>query len=95
MSKPLETDKGKSVGPDEVGASDGFVLVKDWNRNRGLKRSFKERQDDTFNKFEVLDELSQQEVNPGLINLDHGRADLAQDDPIIESIMDPLGEECR
>ena len=59
MSKPLEADKGKSAGPDEVGASEGFVPVRARNRNRDLKRSFKERQEDTFNRFEVLDELSQ------------------------------------
>lgn len=58
MSNPPEIDKGKSISPNEVGASDGFVLVRAQNRNRGQKRPFKERRDDTFNRFEVLDELS-------------------------------------
>ncbi|XP_059068347.1 uncharacterized protein LOC131858890 [Cryptomeria japonica] len=93
--KPPKVDKGKRNASVEARASDGFVLVRARNRNRGLKRSFKERQEDTFNKFEVLDELSQQEVNLGLINLDQGLVDLAQVDPIIESTMEPLGEECR
>ena len=96
MSNPPVIDKGKSITPEEVRTSDGFVPVKSGNQNRGQKRPFIEKQDDgTFNRFGVLDELSKQEVNPGLINLDHGLVDLAQEDPIIESTMDPLGEECR
>ena len=95
MSKPPEIDKEKNITPDEIGASDGFVPVRARNRNRGQKRSFKERQDDTFNRFEVLDELNQQEVNPGLINLDHGLMDLLQEDSVIESTSDPIGEECQ
>ena len=59
MSNPPETDKGKGVSPSEASASDGFLLVRAQNQNRGQKRSFKERQDDTFNRFEVLDDLSQ------------------------------------
>ena len=59
MSKSPEIDKGKNISPDETGASNGYVLVRAQNQNRGQKRSFKERQDDTFNRFEVLDELSQ------------------------------------
>ena len=95
MSKPPETNKGKNISPDETGVSDGFVPVRARNRNRGQKRSFKERQDDTFNRFEVLDELNQQEVNPGLINLDHGLMDLAQEDLVIESTLDLIGDECQ
>lgn len=38
---------------------DGFVLVKTKNRNRGQKRSLQESQEeDIFNKFEALDDLS-------------------------------------
>lgn len=33
-------------------------------------------------------------MNPSLINLDHGPMDLAQMDPVIDSTMDPLGDEC-
>ena len=29
-----------------------------------------QQEEDTFNRFEILDELGQQEVNPGLINVD-------------------------
>ena len=79
-SNPPETDKGKRTSHDEAGTSDGFSLVRARNRNRGQKRSFKERQEDnTFNRFEVLDELSQQEVNPGLVNLDQGMMGLTQE----------------
>ena len=53
-------DKGKGISSDEVGASDGFVQVKSHNQNRGRKRPFNVKHDDgTFNRFEVLDELSQ------------------------------------
>ena len=77
MSNLPATNKGKGISSEEAGAFDGFVQVKSRNQNRGRKRSFNVKHDDgTFNKFEVLDELSQQEVNPGLINLDQGLADL-------------------
>ena len=95
VSKPPKIDKGKNISFDEIGASDGFAPVRARNQNRGQKRSFKERKDDTFNRFEVLDELCQQEVNLSLINLDNGFTDLVQEDPVIEPIMDPIGDECR
>ena len=63
-------DKGKSISQDEVGASNGFAPIKVQNWNRGQKRPFNEKHNDgAFNRFEVLDELSQQEENLGLINL--------------------------
>ena len=34
-------------------------------------------------------------MNPGLINLDQGIVDLAQEDPVIDTSMETLGEECR
>ena len=95
MNKTPEIDKGKNISLEETGASDGFVPVRARNRNRGQKRFFKERQDDTFNRFEVLDELNQQEVNPGLINLEHGLMDLVHEDPVIESISNLIGDECQ
>ena len=71
-------------------------MVRARNRNRGQKRSFKERQEDnTFNRFEILDDLSQQEVNPSLVNLDQGMVGLTQEDPVLDSPMNPLGEECQ
>ena len=33
------------------------------------------QEEDTFNRFEILDELGQQEVNPGLINVDQHAGD--------------------
>ena len=86
-------DKGKGISSDEAGASDGFVQVKSRNQNRGRKRPFNVKHDDgTFNRFEVLDELSQQEVNPGLINLDQRLADIIQEEPVLEASMDPQEE---
>ena len=41
-----------------------------------LEIGIRERQEeDTFNRFEILDELGQQEVNPGLINVDQNVGD--------------------
>ena len=89
-------DKGKGISLEEGGASDGFVQIKSRNQNSGRKRPFNDKHDDgTFNRFEVLDELSQQEVNPGLINLDQGLADLAQEEPVLEASIDPQEEGCR
>lgn len=52
-------DRGKDPILGAGVALDGFSPVRDCNRNRGQKRTFKERQDeDTFNRFEVLDDLS-------------------------------------
>lgn len=69
-------DKGKKPAAGEGKDAEGFVQVKARNRNRGQKRTLMERQDDdTFNRFEVLDELGQQEVNPGLINAEQLVAD--------------------
>ena len=63
-------DKGKKPIASEGKDVDGFVQVKTQNWNRGQKCNLRERQEeDTFNKFEILDELGQQEVIPGLINV--------------------------
>ena len=68
---PPRTDNGKEPIPGDGNGDDGYVPVKARNRNRGQKRTLRERQDDeTFNRFEVLDDLSQEEVNLGLLNLD-------------------------
>ena len=64
-------NKGKKPIASEGKDADGFVHVKTRNWNRGQKRNLMERQEeDTFNRFEILDELGQQEVNPRLINVD-------------------------
>lgn len=56
-----------------VEGANGFVSVKTKNRNRGQKRPLQERrEEDTFNRFEALDDLSHQEVNSGLTPLDQG-----------------------
>ena len=65
-------DKGKK--PISGGGKDaeGFVQVKARTRNRGQKRTLVERQEeDTFNRFEVLDELGQHEGITGLTSMDH------------------------
>lgn len=57
-----------------------WVLIKTKNRNLGQKRSLQESQEeDTFSRFEALDDLSQQEVNPGMIPLDHSAVGLVPD----------------
>ena len=67
MKKPISGD-GMDV--------EGFVQVKARNRRRGQKRTLMERQEgDTFNRFEVLDELGQQEVIPGFTSVDQLVAD--------------------
>ena len=64
-------DKGKKPIASEGKDVDGFVQVKNQNWNRSQKHNLMERQEeDTFNRFQILDELGQQEVNPGLINVD-------------------------
>ena len=69
-------DKGKKPIASEGKDVDGFVQVKTQNWNRGQKRNLMERQEeDTFNKFEILDVLGQQEVNHGLINVDQHAGD--------------------
>ncbi|XP_057817558.2 uncharacterized protein LOC131030678 [Cryptomeria japonica] len=69
-------DKGKKPVVGEGKDAEGFVQVKARNRNRGQKRTLRERQEeDTFNRFEILDELGQPEVNPGLIIEDEHAGD--------------------
>ena len=70
------TDKGKKPVSGERMDGEGFVQVKTRNWNRGQKRNLMERQEeDTFNRFEILEELRQQEVNPRLINVDRHAGD--------------------
>ena len=64
-------DRGKKLASGEDMDAEGFVQAKARNRNRGHKRTLMERQvEDTFNRFEVLDELGQQQVNPRFISVD-------------------------
>ena len=94
MSNLPTTDKGNDISLDEIEASDGFAQVKSDNQNRGHKMPFNENHDaGTFNRFEVFDKLSQQEVNLGLFNLDQGLAELAQEEPILEASMDAQEED--
>lgn len=58
----MNADKGKA--PMQGGGADkeGFIPVKTRNRNRGQKRSFKDRQEEeTLNRFEALEDLVQEE----------------------------------
>ncbi|XP_057866241.2 receptor-like protein EIX1 [Cryptomeria japonica] len=56
-------DKGKATMIGEAVGTDGFVPVKTKDRNQGQKRPLQVRQeDDTFNRFEALDDLTQQEI---------------------------------
>lgn len=81
-------DKGKDTFQGFGGREDGFTTVRGRNRNKGHKRSLKDRQEeDTFNRFEVLEELSQQEVNPGFLDLDHGTLDIDQHGPSVEEMI--------
>ena len=69
-------DKGKKPIASEGKDADGFIQVKTRNWNRGQKHNLREwQEEDTFNRFEILDELGQQEVNPGLINVDQNVGD--------------------
>lgn len=69
-------DKGKKPVVGEDKDAEGFVRVKARNRNRGQKRTLRERQEeDTFNRFEILDELGQPDVNPGVIIEDEQAGD--------------------
>ena len=69
-------NKGKKPIASEGKDANGFVQVKTRNWNRGQKRNLMERQEeDTFNRFEILDVLGQQEVNPRLINVDRHAGD--------------------
>jgi hypothetical protein len=78
-------DKGKKPIASEGKDADGFVQVKTRNWNRGHKRNLMQRQvEDTFNRFEILEELGQQEVNPGVINVDQHVGDSSLE--IISSI---------
>ncbi|XP_059076969.1 uncharacterized protein LOC131876167 [Cryptomeria japonica] len=91
--EPPKADKGKGNGPTAGVDNDGFVPVKAQNKNRGQKRPFSERQDEgTFNRFEVLDDLSHQEVNPGLVNLEQGIEGFDQEGPALDSFMEPQGD---
>lgn len=80
-------DKGKEPISGDGTGEDGFVPVKARNMNQRQKQTFRERQeDDTFNKFEVLDDLNHQEVNLGLMHLDQGNLGTGKDGPPLEAM---------
>ncbi|XP_059076363.1 uncharacterized protein LOC131875739 [Cryptomeria japonica] len=63
--EPPRGDKGKAPMSNEPMDNEGFILVKPRNKGKGKKRSWLDRQnEDTFNKFEVLDNLTQEEGIP-------------------------------
>ncbi|XP_059070653.1 uncharacterized protein LOC131860283 [Cryptomeria japonica] len=60
-----KVDKGKALMPDGPVDKEGSNPVKSHNKGRGQKRSWTDRQNDgVFNKFEVLDDLVQEEGIP-------------------------------
>lgn len=84
---PPKVEKGKTPILGDVSITEGFILVKDHNTNCGKKSNFKEWQDgDTFNRFDVLDDLSQQEVNMGMMALDQGVLEMVQEGNIYDNL---------
>ena len=66
-----QVDKGKTPiieGPS--GDKEGFILVKPHNKGKGQKRTGMDRQrDDTFNRFNILESLVEEEGIPIEISL--------------------------
>ncbi|XP_057862719.1 uncharacterized protein LOC131071037 [Cryptomeria japonica] len=63
--EPPRGDKGKAPMSNESMDNEGFIPAKPRNKGKGKKRSWLDRQnEDTFNKFEVLDNLTQEEGIP-------------------------------
>ncbi|XP_059068311.1 uncharacterized protein LOC131040439 [Cryptomeria japonica] len=64
-SEPPRLNKGKALVFDGPVDKEGFTLVKSRNKGDGKKRPWMDRQnDDTFNKFEVLDSVVQEDGIP-------------------------------
>ncbi|XP_057871389.2 uncharacterized protein LOC131077832 [Cryptomeria japonica] len=64
-SEPPRLNKGKAPVSDEPVDKEGFTLVKSRNKGKGKKRPWMDRQnEDTFNRFEVLDSVVQEDGIP-------------------------------
>ena len=79
-----KVDKGKAPiveGPS--GDKEGFILVEPCNKGKGKKRIGMDRQrDDTFNRFNVLESLVQEEGIP--VEISPGDASLQE--PLLEEV---------
>ena len=71
-----KVDKGKApIAEGPSGDKEGFIPVKPRNKGKGQKRTGMDRQrDDTFNRFNVLESLVQEEglpveISPGDVSL--------------------------
>ena len=89
-SNILGANKGKKPIASEGKDAEGFVQVKSWNWNRGQKCTLMEwQEEDSFNRFEILDEWGQQEVILGLINVDQhvgdSRLEIISSTPHVDS----------
>ena len=63
--KPPREDKGKAKVSNGLADSEGFTQDKSHNRGKGKKRTWLDRQtNDTFNKFDVLGDMVQEEGIP-------------------------------
>ncbi len=61
-SGPLKGDKEKDPTSTDLGDNKGFTQVKSCNRGKGKKRTGQDRHNDsTFNRFDVLEDLIQEE----------------------------------
>ena len=64
-SGPSGEDKGKVPPPTRPIDSEGFTQVKSRNKGKGKKRTLTDKQtDDTFNRFDALGDLVQEEGTP-------------------------------
>ena len=79
-----KVDKGKTpIAEGRSEDKEGFILVKPLNRGKGQKRTWMDRQnDDTFNRFNVLDNLVQEEGIPVEISL----GDASLHEPLLEEV---------
>ena len=71
-----KVDKGKApIAEGPSGDKEGFIPVKPCNKGKGQKRTGMDRQrDDSFNRFNVLESMVQEEsipleISPGDVSL--------------------------
>lgn len=86
----LKEDKGKAPMTEGTMDKEGFIPVKPQNRGKGQKRTWMDRQnDDTFNRFNVLDNLVQEEGIPVELPLGDGSVQGPQVEEIRNSTQVP------
>jgi hypothetical protein len=65
MPGPPRADKGKAMASNGPVDNEGFTQVKSRNKGKGKKRAWMDRQtDDTFNRFDALGDMIQEEGIP-------------------------------